>query len=131
MDFTSNRIRRIARKNQRLYRRAILPLEADKANYDAHENIALPLLEAARSKAKAAGLWAPQVPKDRGGMGLPVRGWASLYEEANRSIFGPVVLNCAAPDDGNINLLSKIGTEAQKDWFLQPLIDGKVRLRLP
>ena len=105
----------------------ILPLEADKANYDAHENIALPILEAARSKAKAAGLWAPQAPKDRGGMGLPVRGWASLYEEANRSIFGPVVLNCAAPDDGNINLLSKIGTAAQKDWFLQPLIDGKVR----
>ena len=105
----------------------ILPLEADKANYDAHENIALPILEAARSKARAAGLWAPQAPKERGGMGLPVRGWASLYEEANRSIFGPVVLNCAAPDDGNINLLSKIGTEAQKDWFLQPLIDGKVR----
>jgi acyl-CoA dehydrogenase len=105
----------------------VLPLEADSANYDAHENIALPVLQTARQKAKAAGLWAPQAPTERGGMGLPVRGWASLYEEANRSIFGPVVLNCAAPDDGNINLLSKIGSEAQKDWFLQPLIDGAVR----
>ena len=57
----------------------ILPLEADKANYDAHENIALPILEAARSKAKAAGLWAPQAPKESrrdglacAGMGQPV-----------------------------------------------------------
>ena len=58
---------------------------------------------------------------------MPVSAWAAFYEEANRSIFGPVILNCAAPDDGNINLLSKIGTDAQKDWFLQPVIDGKVR----
>lgn len=105
----------------------VLPLEADAANYDAHENIALPVLEKVRLKAKEAGLWAPQAPIMRGGMGLPVRGWAALYEEANRSIFGPAVLNCAAPDDGNINLLSKIGTKAQQDWFLQPLIDGEVR----
>lgn len=105
----------------------ILPLEADRANYDAHENIALPVLDQKRALAKQQGLWAPQAPKDRGGLGLPVTGWAAFYEEANRSIFGPVVLNCAAPDDGNINLLSKIGTDAQKDWFLQPLIDGEVR----
>jgi len=105
----------------------ILPLEADRANYDAHENIALSVLEKKRALAKQQGLWAPQAPTDRGGLGLPVTGWAAFYEEANRSIFGPVVLNCAAPDDGNINLLSKIGTEAQKDWFLQPLIEGKVR----
>lgn len=104
----------------------ILPLEADRANYDAHENIALPVLAKKRSLAKKHGLWAPQAPQDRGGLGLSVTGWATFYEEANRSIFGPVVLNCAAPDDGNINLLSKIGTPAQKDWFLQPIIDGTV-----
>ncbi len=105
----------------------VLPLESDPANFDAHENISLPVLAAVRERAKAAGLWAPQAPRERGGMGLPVRGWAALYEEANRSIFGPAALNCAAPDDGNINLLSKIGTQAQKDWFLQPVIDGQVR----
>ena len=105
----------------------VLYLEEDRAHYDDHENIALPVLEEKRAAAKAAGLWAPQAPKDRGGLGLPVSAWAAFYEEANRSIFGPVILNCAAPDDGNINLLSKIGTDAQKDWFLQPVIDGKVR----
>ena len=102
----------------------VLPLEADSVHYDAHENIALPVLETVRQKAKAADYG---TASQQNAAGCLLRGWAALYEEANRSIFGPAVLNCAAPDDGNINLLSKIGTEAQKDWFLQPLIDGAVR----
>jgi acyl-CoA dehydrogenase len=105
----------------------VMPCEDDPASYDSHENIRIELLDELRVKARAAGLWAPQAPAERGGMGLPVSGWAPLYEEANRSIFGPSVLNCAAPDDGNMNVLAKIGTPAQQDWFLQPIIDGKVR----
>lgn len=128
MDFTlPDDIRDLAEKTRKFVDQEIIPLEADPANYDDHENISLELLEKMRSRAKALGLWAPQAPRERGGMGLPVIGWAALYEEANRSIFGPAILNCAAPDDGNINLLSKIGTESQKKWFLDPLIKGKVR----
>lgn len=128
MDFTlPDDIRDLAEKTRKFVDQEIIPLEADPANYDGHENISLELLEKMRSRAKALGLWAPQAPRERGGMGLPVIGWAALYEEANRSIFGPAILNCAAPDDGNINLLSKIGTESQKKWFLDPLIKGEVR----
>ncbi|WP_424970815.1 acyl-CoA dehydrogenase family protein [Dinoroseobacter sp. S76] len=105
----------------------ILPLEADRANFDAHENIALPVLEDVRAKAKAAGLWAPQAPRDRGGMALDTVSRAVFYEEANRSIFGPVCFNCAAPDDGNMAVLAKLGTPAQQDRWLQRIIDGKVR----
>jgi acyl-CoA dehydrogenase len=105
----------------------VLPLERDRGNYDAHENIRLDVLDAVRSRAQSAGLWAPQSPKSRGGMGLPVVGWAAMYEEANRSIFGPACFNCAAPDDGNMNLLNKVASEPQKDRWLQPIIDGKVR----
>lgn len=105
----------------------VLPAEADPANYDAHENISEQKLADLRALAKAEGLWAPQMPKDRGGMGLPVVGMAALYEEANYSLFGPVVMNCAAPDDGNMILLNKVGTEAQKAQWLQPIIDGTVR----
>ncbi|HEY7689804.1 MAG TPA: acyl-CoA dehydrogenase family protein [Dongiaceae bacterium] len=105
----------------------VLPLERDRGNYDAHENIRLDVLDAVRSRAQSAGLWAPQSPKSRGGMGLPVVGWAAMYEEANRSIFGPVCFNCAAPDDGNMNLLNKVASEPQKDRWLQPVIDGKLR----
>ena len=72
-----------------------------------------------QAKAKAAGLWAPQAPKEYGGLALPIVGWAAMYEEANRSIFGPVCFNCSAPDDGNMNLLALVGTQAQKDRWLQ------------
>lgn len=105
----------------------ILPLEADPEAYDDHENIRLDLLDALRAKARAEGLWALQMPKARGGQGLPVAGMAACYEEMGRSIFGPVVFNSAAPDDGNMIVLEKIGSEDQKARWLQPIVDGKVR----
>ena len=40
-------------------------------------------------------------------MALPIVGWAAMYEEANRSIFGPLAFNCPAPDDGNMNVLAQ------------------------
>ena len=105
----------------------LVPLERNPASYDEHENIRLDLLETLRGKAKAAGLWAPQMPKERGGLGFNVVGMAVCYEEMNHSIFGPMTFNCAAPDDGNMIVLNKIGTEQQKARWLQPIIDGKVR----
>jgi acyl-CoA dehydrogenase len=105
----------------------ILPLEADLANYDEHENIALPVLERLRAKVKAAGLWAPQIPKDLGGLGLNVSGMAVCYEAMGRSIFGPIAFNCAAPDDGNMILLAKVASEAQKRRWLMPIVEGRVR----
>ena len=105
----------------------LIPLEADPVSYDDHENIDLPLLEKMRAEAKRQGLWALQMPRDRGGQGLPIVGMAACYEEMNRSIFGPVVFNSAAPDDGNMIVLNKVATEAQKERWLQPIIDGKVR----
>lgn len=104
----------------------IIPLEADRANYDEHENISKPVLDEVRAEVKAAGLWAPQMPVERGGMGYTTVGMAVLYEEMNRSIFGPACFNTAAPDDGNMFLLNKVGTEAQKDKWLQPIIDGRM-----
>ncbi len=105
----------------------ILPLEADPANADRHENIREDVLEAVRAKVKAAGLWAPQMPRSRGGQGLPAIGMAACYEEMNRSIYGPVCFNCAAPDDGNMIVLEKVATEDQKARWLQPIVDGAVR----
>ncbi|MEL6316208.1 MAG: acyl-CoA dehydrogenase family protein [Pseudomonadota bacterium] len=104
-----------------------IPAEADPTNYDAYENVSEQALARLRREARARGLWAPQSPRERGGMGLPVVGMAAMYEEANRSIFGPVALNCAAPDDGNMMVLEKVATEAQKARWLQPIIDGSAR----
>jgi acyl-CoA dehydrogenase len=105
----------------------VLPLERDPKNFSEHENIPETALAAVRAKAKAAGLWSPQSPKEFGGMGLPVIGWAALYEEAARSVFGPLVLNCMAPDDGNMNVLALTGTAEQKEKWLRPITEGKIR----
>ena len=105
----------------------LLPLESDPASFDEHENIRLDLLEKMRRKAKAAGLWLPQMPQDAGGQGLSMTGIAACYEEMNYSIFGPVVFNCAAPDDGNMRSLNQVATAAQKERWLAPILAGKVR----
>ena len=129
MDFTlSPEIEALRLKARAFVAEHVIPLESDRANYDDHENIRTDVLAALRDKARVAGLWAPQMPKERGGLGLPMIGWAAFYEEANRSVFGPLAFNCAAPDDGNMNVLNKVlKTDAQKDQWLQPIIDGKIR----
>jgi acyl-CoA dehydrogenase len=105
----------------------ILPLESDPASFDEHENIALPLLERLRGKVKAARLWAPQMPREMGGLGLNVSGMAVCYEAMGRSIFGPAAFNCAAPDDGNMILLAKIASARQKQRWLAPIVEGRLR----
>jgi len=105
----------------------ILPLEQDPAAHDEHENIAEEPLADLRARAKAEGLWALQMPKQRGGGGLNIVAMAACYEEMNRSIFGPVCFNSAAPDDGNMIVLEKVAREDQKQRWLQPIIDGEMR----
>lgn len=128
MDFTLS-AEQDARRQQvaRLVDDDIIPVERDRANYDDHENLRLYLLDELRQKVKAAGLWAPQMPKARGGLGCSVAEMAVLYEAMGRGLFGPMAFNCAAPDDGNMLLLEKVGTDAQKQGWLQPIIDGHVR----
>ncbi|MEM8686318.1 MAG: acyl-CoA dehydrogenase family protein [Pseudomonadota bacterium] len=129
MDFTiTAELEDLRQRVRRFIADEVIPLEADRENYNEFDNIKLSVLAPMREKARAAGLWAPQMPKERGGLGLPVSGWAVFYEEAARSIFGPVVLNCQAPDDGNMSVLNKVlATEELKDKWLQPIIDGDVR----
>lgn len=105
----------------------VIPLEADPSNFDEHENIAAATLESMRARVREAGLWAPQLPKEFGGLGLDTVAMAALYEEMGRSIFGPVCFNCAAPDDGNMIVLSKVATDEQKRRWLAPISDGRVR----
>ncbi len=128
MDFTlPKEIDELRLKVREFVEAEVIPLESDKENYNEFDNIRMDVMDGVREKARAAGLWAPQMPKERGGLELPMVGWAAFYEEAGRSIFGPACLNCQAPDDGNMSVLNKVATDAQKDRWLQPIIDGKVR----
>ena len=128
MDFTlSPAIEDIRKRIRAFVEHHLLALEADPESFDEHQNINQDLLGKIREKAKSEGLWALAMPTERGGQGLDTVSMAVCYEEMNRSIFGPVVFNAAAPDDGNMIVLNKVGTEAQKDKWLQPIIDGTVR----
>jgi acyl-CoA dehydrogenase len=108
-------------------RERVLPVEDDRANWDEHENIREDVLGRLRTEVKARGLWAPQVPKALGGQGMPVVGMAACYEAMNESIFGPACFNCAAPDDGNMQVLAKVATPAQQQRFLAPIVAGRAR----
>jgi acyl-CoA dehydrogenase len=77
--------------------------------------------------AKSAGIWAPQASQDLGGGGFRFDEAAVLLEEAGHSLLGPLALNCAAPDEGNIHMLNVIATAEQRARYLQPLVDGAVR----
>ncbi len=105
----------------------LIPLENDSEVYDEGENLNEQLLPKLREQARKAGLWCLQMPKARGGQSLGPVGMAICYEEMNRSIFGPVVFNSAAPDDGNMMVLEKVATDAQKEKWLQPIVDGTVQ----
>ncbi|MGO4343386.1 acyl-CoA dehydrogenase family protein [Pedococcus sp. 2YAF34] len=80
-----------------------------------------------QAKAKAAGVFAPQAPQELGGGGFRFDESAVLLEEAGYSLLGPLALNCAAPDEGNIHLLHVTGSAMQKEKYLEPLVAGEVR----
>ena len=128
MDFTvSTRIEDYRARIARFVEERLLPLEGERANYDVHENIRLDLADELRAEARAEGLWCLQLKPENGGQGLGRLGMAVCYEEMNRSIFGPVIFNSAAPDDGNMMVLEMAGTAAQKERWLKPVVEGKVR----
>ena len=127
MDFTiSPAIEDLRCRIARFVETEIMPHEARRESYDAHGNIAPAPLAALREKAKAAGLWTLQLPQ-ADGTSIGRAGMAVCYEEMNRSNFGPVVFNSAAPDDGNMMLLQAVATPAQKEKWLRPIADGRVR----
>jgi acyl-CoA dehydrogenase len=127
MDFTlTPEINDMCRRIRSFVDEHLLPLESDPTIYDEYESIRKELLDALRIKAKAAGIWALSMPKERGGAGYNTVGMAACYEEMNRALFGPAVFNAAAPDDGNMFVLNRLGNDRQKEKWLQPIIDGDV-----
>jgi acyl-CoA dehydrogenase len=80
-----------------------------------------------RGRAREQGLWCPHMPAEWGGMGLGPVAMAAVSAEAARVGIGPFVLNCQAPDEGNMHTLLHWGTDEQKERYLRPLCEGRSR----
>jgi len=103
----------------------VRPLEEqlDESNRDALVSTVVKM----RKAAHEWGLWLPHMPKEFGGMGLGHVAMAAVSAEAARSRFGPFALNAQAPDEGNMHTLLHWATDEQKERYLRPLCEGRVR----
>lgn len=87
----------------------------------------LDVLEAAKDKAKAEGLWNFFLPNAETGEGLSNLDYAYIAVELGKNPMASETMNCAAPDTGNMEVLERVGTPEQKEQWLKPLLEGKIR----
>lgn len=126
MDFAlSDKMQDLLARVDQLMTDVVMPLEQPWMNkgFDAIEDE----LKTGREKVKAAGLFAPQVPKDVGGQGFDLVEHGLLSAALGRSPLGHYLFGCQAPDAGNIEVLHMHGTDAQKEQWLLPLVAGDIR----
>ena len=110
----------------------IIPIEEEYIAFQANENNKwkrFPKTEVLKQKAKEAGLWNLFLPKDYGDLspGLTNLEYAPLAEIMGKKIWISEIFNCSAPDTGNMEVLAKYGSDAQKEEWLKPLLNGEIR----
>ena len=102
-------------------------LEKDKADRWSWHPRQLELLDGAKQKAKESGLWNFFLPDSEMGEGLTNLDYAYIAAELGKYALASETLNCSAPDTGNMEVLERVGSEAQKEQWLKPLLNGEIR----
>lgn len=126
MDFTiTEKMKTILSMVDEFVQKELIPMEPLLLN-NAFEQLA-PILEEKRDMVRQMELWAPNHPVEYGGMGLDLMEHALFSEALGRTPLGHYVFNCQAPDAGNIEILHMFGTDEQKEEYLRPLVEGKIR----
>ncbi|HPU49547.1 MAG TPA: acyl-CoA dehydrogenase family protein [Syntrophomonadaceae bacterium] len=126
MDFAvSDKMKTIVGMINEFVDKELIPLEHEFLTRDFTEME--PVLEEKRRMVKQMELWAPNQDKEYGGLGLNLVEHGLVSEALGRTPLGHYVFNCQAPDAGNMEILHKYGTEEQKEKYLRPLIEGKIR----
>ena len=126
MNFTiPDELLALQEKTRRFIDAEVIPMEGDSrmTPHGPSEALRQELME----KAREAGLLCPHASREMGGQALSHAAKAIVFEEAGYSPLGPVALNIHAPDEGNIHLMDIVATEAQKDRWLRPLVQGRIR----
>lgn len=104
----------------------VLPAEAEIESIE-HLDRTWHVVERLRDRARERGIFAPQMPPEYGGLGLPVLGLALVAQECGISVLASIALNVMAPDEGNMHVLLHAASEEQKERWLRPLAEGRVR----
>lgn len=123
--FATDRLRSVHPRYRSFIEEELLPLERQMLSMPFHE--AARMLEGKREKARTQGLWAPYLPASEGCLGLGMTEFAQVSELMATTPFGHYVFNCQAPDIGNIELLHRHADARQRELFLQPLTEGRIR----
>src|SRR5208283_831635 len=131
MDFNQSALsNEVAARARKFMDEHILPLEPSllcdpqQGNPDWQKWMLDPRIEALKAKAKADGLWNLFLP---GVGGLNNSDYAPIAEIMGHSLIASEIFNCNAPDTGNMEVIWKYGSEAQKEEWLKPLLEGKIR----
>jgi len=132
MDFSySNKVKELEQKLTRFMEEYVYPNESlYEQQLDEQESRFSgipPIMEELKEKAKEQGLWNLFLPESELGAGLTNSEYAPLCEIMGRSLIGPEVFNCNAPDTGNMEVLERYGTPEQKERWLKPLLKGEIR----